>query len=354
MAYGIVLQMADGKGTAERFGGSRLVGSASLAPSTTSCAPFLDAADVILARLQHPWTCTSSKSILERRVRLVRRLGACSATSNALARNEAGRRNPKDVERVLDKCDMLTSMAFEKAAKAFQQHWERYRRGEETWEWMPLPRKSMFKTSGSDGQGVLRMRRVEPWSPDEREEAEEREETNEESWVELQEEPMDEATAVLQRSHDDRPPRIWEFCIAYNEVYRVPCLLMDPRKEGKLLGVHEALHFVPDQCKGQISILGITGNVTMEEHPITGVPCYALHPCQTADALSVVLGLKNEGKSNAPEDMCQKQQHVYFELEEHADASELLKYMVAFYSIVQDIVGVPLTANLAGYSRLQQ
>lgn len=102
MAYGIVLQMADGKGTAERFGGSRLVGSASLAPSTTSCAPFLDAADVILARLQHPWTCTSSKSILERRVRLVRRLGACSATSNALARNEAGRRNPKDAKRVLD------------------------------------------------------------------------------------------------------------------------------------------------------------------------------------------------------------------------------------------------------------
>lgn len=258
------------------------------------------------------------------------------------------------MERVLEKCEMLTSMAFEKAAKAFQQQWERCRRGEETWEWMPLPQSTMFKTSARNEQGVLRLQRVEPWSSDEREETEEGEGTTEESWVEVQEEPMDEATAVLPRYHEDRPPRMWDFCIVYNEVYRVPCLLVDPRREGKLLGVNEALHFLPNQCKGQISSLGIAGNVTMEEHPITGVPCYALHPCKTADALSVVLGLKNEGKNTTPEGMCQKQQQIHFELEEHANASELLKYMVAFYSMVQDIVGVSLTTSQDGCSPLQQ
>mmetsp|Transcript_4337 Transcript_4337/g.27625 ORF Transcript_4337/g.27625 Transcript_4337/m.27625 type:complete len:253 (-) Transcript_4337:1114-1872(-) len=249
---------------------------------------------------------------------------------------------------------MITSMAFEKAAKAFQQQWERYRRGEETWEWMPLSQSTMFKTSARNQPGVLRMRRVEPWRSDEREEMDEREETTEESWVEVQEEPMDEATAVLLRNHEDRSPRMWDFCIAYNEVYRVPCLMVDPRREGKLLGVDEALHFLPNRCKGQTSSLDIAGNVTMEEHPITGVPCYALHPCQTADALSLVLGLKNEAKNKTPEGMYRKQQHFHFELEEHADASELLKYMVAFYSIVQDIVGVPLTTGQGGYSQLQQ
>lgn len=247
---------------------------------------------------------------------------------------------------------MLTAKAFDRAAQLFQKHWERWDGGEKTWEWTKMPRQTMFKTSDHSAKGVLRMRRVQRWAGSEPEEQDGRGEKVEEPWVEEHE---DEATAKLPPIQDEHVSQVWEFCIVYNEVYRVPCLMVDPRREGELIGVNEAFQHLTRLPRAQFASLGISGNVTMEEHPITGVPCYALHPCRTADALHVILGVHDGGReSSSPADFHQTQHRTRFELDDHASASDLLKYMIAFYSVIQDIVGLVSTSNLNQRLHLDQ
>lgn len=52
--------------------------------------------------------------------------------------------------------------------------------------------------------------------------------------------------------------------------------------------VYELL--VPASHRPQMQAVGVMGAVSMTDHPVTGLPCWFVHPCRTAEAMGAMTG----------------------------------------------------------------
>ncbi|KAK4984168.1 hypothetical protein LTR66_008585, partial [Elasticomyces elasticus] len=76
--------------------------------------------------------------------------------------------------------------------------------------------------------------------------------------------------------------------IIHSPSYRLPVLYLTcTTTANHPISSPETLYraLVPPSMKPQIQAIGVMGAVSATEHPITGLPCYFVHPCKTADAM---------------------------------------------------------------------
>ncbi|KAK4979520.1 hypothetical protein LTR28_004217 [Elasticomyces elasticus] len=76
--------------------------------------------------------------------------------------------------------------------------------------------------------------------------------------------------------------------IIHSPSYRVPVLYLScTTPANQPISSPATLYrtLVPPLMKSQIQAIGVMGAVSATEHPITGLPCYFVHPCKTADAM---------------------------------------------------------------------
>ncbi|KKA26125.1 hypothetical protein TD95_004831 [Thielaviopsis punctulata] len=78
--------------------------------------------------------------------------------------------------------------------------------------------------------------------------------------------------------------------IHLHPTYRVPCLWFSmenlPVDEHALDVDTVFRRLVPDQFKNGLRALGHMGGISMDHHPITGVPTFFIHPCLLGDAMN--------------------------------------------------------------------
>ncbi|KAL5615604.1 uncharacterized protein BROUX77_001441 [Berkeleyomyces rouxiae] len=78
--------------------------------------------------------------------------------------------------------------------------------------------------------------------------------------------------------------------IHLHPTYRVPCLwfsLEDLPVDEPAFDIETVFRrLVPDQFKSGLRALGHMGGISMDHHPLTGVPCFFVHPCLLGDAMS--------------------------------------------------------------------
>jgi ubiquitin-like-conjugating enzyme ATG10 len=81
----------------------------------------------------------------------------------------------------------------------------------------------------------------------------------------------------------------WRLSCVYSDTWRVPVLYLTVQnKRGSPCSRDELLQAIKN---------GTTDNswdfLSAEEHPVTGVPCFFLHPCRTSERLDVLLDTKS-------------------------------------------------------------
>lgn len=79
-----------------------------------------------------------------------------------------------------------------------------------------------------------------------------------------------------------------EYDIVLSPTYQVPVLYFRIRDAGCALppSIDTLYRYViPEQFKSQVESFGIIGGITMTEHPVTNLPVFFVHPCNTAAAL---------------------------------------------------------------------
>jgi hypothetical protein len=112
------------------------------------------------------------------------------------------------------------------------------------------------------------------------------------------EDSIEKAEALLE--NDEISLLEWKFTVVYSHVWRIPVLYFQVyTSEGSLLSREEVLSLIlPDE-----STLNSDESWTFlshEEHPVTGMPSFFLHPCQTAARLGTLMHTSdcrgNEGK----------------------------------------------------------
>ncbi|PHH65504.1 hypothetical protein CDD81_2284 [Ophiocordyceps australis] len=97
-------------------------------------------------------------------------------------------------------------------------------------------------------------------------------------------------TAVLNPLVPQQDPEIVVYEIHLHPTYRVPCLwfslhnLASGEPAFNIDTIFRRL--VPDEYKSGLRQVGGIGSISADHHPITGVPCFFLHPCMVGDALS--------------------------------------------------------------------
>lgn len=79
-----------------------------------------------------------------------------------------------------------------------------------------------------------------------------------------------------------------EYDIVLSPTYQVPVLYFRIRDAGCAFppSIDTLYQYViPEQFKSQVEGFGIIGGITMTEHPVTNLPVFFVHPCNTAAAL---------------------------------------------------------------------
>ncbi|KIW72144.1 hypothetical protein PV04_00363 [Phialophora macrospora] len=94
---------------------------------------------------------------------------------------------------------------------------------------------------------------------------------------------------------------IVEFSIILSPTYCVPalwfsCQSVPHRQPITLDRIYEQL--VPQPSSASLRSVGVLGGISMAHHPVSDLPSFFLHPCNTQDALSVL----KPDKTLAPED----------------------------------------------------
>ncbi|OTA86241.1 hypothetical protein M434DRAFT_15904 [Hypoxylon sp. CO27-5] len=78
--------------------------------------------------------------------------------------------------------------------------------------------------------------------------------------------------------------------IHHHPTYRAPCLWFSlhslPANEPAFDIDTIFRRLVPDQFKGQLRQMGPIGGISIDHHPITGVPSFFVHPCVLGDAMA--------------------------------------------------------------------
>eukprot|EP00521_Asterionellopsis_glacialis_P017665 CAMPEP_0195296006 /NCGR_PEP_ID=MMETSP0707-20130614/18587_1 /TAXON_ID=33640 /ORGANISM="Asterionellopsis glacialis, Strain CCMP134" /LENGTH=243 /DNA_ID=CAMNT_0040357377 /DNA_START=23 /DNA_END=751 /DNA_ORIENTATION=+ len=100
----------------------------------------------------------------------------------------------------------------------------------------------------------------------------------------------------------------WRFSVVYSDTWRVPVLYFTVQKlnDGSPCLRTEVLHSLQIHGKHkEVQVVGDTWDfVSSEEHPITGIPSFFLHPCQTSERLELLLhsgkAASEQGKTSSP------------------------------------------------------
>lgn len=88
--------------------------------------------------------------------------------------------------------------------------------------------------------------------------------------------------------------------------------------------VYELL--VPESKQSQVKDVGVMGALSMMDHPITGLPAYFVHPCQTGDVM-----------------------HSLFDAPQAGESTEREMYLLVWIGLVGGSVGLDMPTDLAEY-----
>lgn len=102
----------------------------------------------------------------------------------------------------------------------------------------------------------------------------------------------EEDEAAIHHSRQLHKNPTVEYHIIHSPSYRVPVLYFFlshlPTTDFKGIdAVYEYL--VPQHRLGEMKDVGVLGALGMANHPVTDLPCFWVHPCNTAEAMSEIL-----------------------------------------------------------------
>jgi ubiquitin-like-conjugating enzyme ATG10 len=135
-------------------------------------------------------------------------------------------------------------------------------------------------------------------------------------------------TAAAKRQDLDRTVR---YDVVYSPSYQLPVLYLTfaeatTGKSTPLPSAEEIYEMlVPQDFKTPMRDVGVMGALSMAEHPVTGMPAYFVHPCQTQDALAPLLEDHSQKARSEPE----------------------LEYLLLWFGVVGAGVGLSVPVNLA-------
>ncbi|KEF52017.1 uncharacterized protein A1O9_12007, partial [Exophiala aquamarina CBS 119918] len=116
---------------------------------------------------------------------------------------------------------------------------------------------------------------------------------------ELVEEPVDGET-LLQR-HQDSNSLIIDFSVTLSPTYCVPMLWFSGRRQsdGRPFSLDQVYEYlVPSATHTTLRGISVMGGISMTHHPVSDLPAFFIHPCNTPEALSVLA----DGAALIPED----------------------------------------------------
>ena len=91
----------------------------------------------------------------------------------------------------------------------------------------------------------------------------------------------------------------WKFSIVYSHIWRVPVLYFQVyASDGCLLTRNEVLSILRktnEDVRGEDAEWDF---LSQDEHPLSGMPSFFLHPCQTSKRLHLILGSSNGGETH--------------------------------------------------------
>ena len=121
-------------------------------------------------------------------------------------------------------------------------------------------------------------------------------------------------------------PNIQSICyhynIIYSESYQVPVMYFTASwQDGRLLQLQQ----VWDQVLLMSDVNNKLSTLTQTEHPLLGIPCYHVHPCNTATMMSSILDDKIEDS-----DVLRWQ----------------TRYLIMWLSLVSPLTNLPLSSSL--------
>ena len=114
----------------------------------------------------------------------------------------------------------------------------------------------------------------------------------------------------------------YHYTIVYSESYQVPVIYFTASwQDGRQLHLHEVWEQIPSTS----DIVDKLSTLTQTEHPILGIPCYHVHPCNSAVMMSSVL-----------EDARQDDDNVKWQT----------RYLIMWLSLISPLVNLPFSASL--------
>ena len=114
----------------------------------------------------------------------------------------------------------------------------------------------------------------------------------------------------------------YHYTIVYSESYQVPVIYFTASwQDGKQLQLQQ----VWDQIPLTSNVVDKLSTLTQTEHPLLGIPCYHVHPCNTATMMSSVL-----------ED----------EIQDTDDLKWQTRYLIMWLSLISPLVNLPLATSL--------
>ncbi|KAL2046092.1 hypothetical protein N7G274_001539 [Stereocaulon virgatum] len=108
----------------------------------------------------------------------------------------------------------------------------------------------------------------------------------------------DEDVAAVHHSSASQASSSVRYHILYSISYQVPVLYfflhgLPTLKARNVDTVYHAL--VPQHLQDEAKAVGVMGGIGMTNHPINGIPCFWVHPCNTAEAMKDMLkGIERE------------------------------------------------------------
>lgn len=138
-------------------------------------------------------------------------------------------------------------------------------------------------------------------------------------------EDPDDCAVVVAAGHDPSASavHVYDYFVVYSSTYQVPVLYFQASHlDGRMLTWEEVWADVPSHHRDE----DIRWNfITQQEHPVTGVPCFHIHPCETK---ALMTSLTADASTPSPSSS---------------------NYLMAWLSAVGPVVGLhlPLTAWLS-------
>ena len=114
----------------------------------------------------------------------------------------------------------------------------------------------------------------------------------------------------------------YHYTIVYSESYQVPVMYFTASwQDGRQLQLHEVWEQIPSTS----DVVDKLSTLTQTEHPLLGIPCYHIHPCNSATMMSSVL-----------EDTRQDDDSLKWQA----------RYLIMWLSLISPLVNLPLSASL--------